>query len=966
MNKKILLISFFIIYIVQAYGALVTVRFTAPASTPENAVINVGTYGAGYETQPITNTDCWKQMTKLANNVYTVDLTFGSLTGWAGLRFILNNDVTNIGQFKNDQGNYDVDNWKDLASLTGNLWEVSNFIKWKNDITRWQMKTAPIMTKWSESIDPNNVLGEYPRPQLQRHDWLNLNGIWSFKTVAAKEPYSSAGFFDEILVPFPVESAISGIMQSQKKHVWYKRTFNVPQAWIGKRIRLNFGAVDWETELFVNGQSVGTHNGGYDPFSFDITDKLTASGLQELAVRVYDPTEDAGGDAGGGQPVGKQTNHPSAIFYTATTGIWQTVWAEPVADTHIRDLKMIPDIDKSRLNLTVNVDNVTAQTIVSVVVKDGTMIVASQDILANQLSSISIPNQKLWSPDTPFLYSLEIKVKNGDAITDNADSYFGMRKVSMGEWNGKKRIMLNNKYLFNFGVLDQGFWPDGLYTAPTDSALIWDIQKIKEYGFNTSRKHIKVEPARWYYHCDRLGIMVWQDMVSMPLWPGEKDNNMNDPVIRANYKIERNRTIEALKNNPSIVLWTVFNEGWGQFNTIENTKEVIALDSSRLVSCASGWDDFEVGNIIDKHNYQAPALLNSDTRISVLGEYGGIGLYVADHAWAYRDAIYGGEKNDTAVCNRFNLFTERVDAYAKKLGLSAAIYTQLSDVETETNGLVTYDRKINKGLVDLIHPRIEYVIKNCSVNDDDFTTIFSMSDTWKYTTVKPTDNWISKDFNDNAWATGNGGFGSTGNDVSFPSKTVWNTPDLWMRKTFNPGNLSDSQIQNIFADMLIDGTIDVTINGVPAVTFPEELIPIPEHHFYHLSPAAKNAIKVNQNNVISVHCNNGVGGAYFSLGLSVNNKLLISTSVNQITLKSNSSLFNIYPNPASNEATIRFSIPLSQNEIIEIFSIAGLKVAQIPVSKETTRIYIALRKFNLTNGVYIVKLKNQNNQLVVK
>ena len=470
----------------------------------------------------------------------------------------------------------------------------------------WKKQTIPVSTPWFEDISPENVWPEYPRPQLERTEWMNLNGIWKLKQDTKGELTMPVDFssYREILVPFPVESALSGVMLQRQRHVWYTRNFTIPDSWTGKRIMINFGAVDWESEVFINGQSVGVHRGGYDPFSYDITDKLKNTGEEnEVVVRVYDPSDE------GGQPNGKQWNNPFSVFYTACTGIWQTVWLEPVADIHVRDISMVPDIDASQLKLTVNVDNGTQQTKATVLIKEEERIIARQDVAMNEEVRIAIPDQKLWSPDSPFLYTLELSIEDNGRVTDHVKSYFGMRKVSMGEWGGYKRIFLNNEYLFNFGVLDQGYWPDGVYTAPCDEALVWDILKIKEMGFNTSRKHGKTEFARWYYHCDRLGLLVWQDMPSAPTgrdgvtippgpWEGEWNHTDDSRVSernKANFKIELENVVRSLKNHPSIIQWIVFNENWGQFSTMENTQKVLDMDPNRLVTAASGVTDFEIG-----------------------------------------------------------------------------------------------------------------------------------------------------------------------------------------------------------------------------------------------------------------------------------------------------------------------------------------------------------------------------------
>lgn len=959
MKKNLLFLLLFTAIFVNAQN--VTIAFKAPQSTPDNASILIGSwrlYGGDYGL-PARGV----QLTKVeADNYYRAEVPINFCDD--GIRFILNNNPENRAQWRKEDGTFDIDSWgneKYIIEENGKtVYYFDQFVKWTTDNTvKWGVRKAPVMTKWSENIDPDNVLPEYPRPQFERSEWLNLNGIWDFKFANDKIAYSNEGFDEEILVPFPVESAISGIMTKRKYHVWYKRNFTVPTSWNEKRIQLNFGAVDWECEVFVNTQSIGTHTGGYTPFSFDITDYLKAGTEQELIVRVYDPTDSR--EENVGQPTGKQWNNPGGIFYTPTTGIWQTVWLEPVAQTHIKNMNMFPDVDNNNLKLTVNVENAVTATVVKAIIKDGERIIYSQNINYNQEVVIPISNPKLWSPDSPFLYTLELELQNGEKQEDKINSYFAMRKVSVGEWAGKKRIMLNNEYIFNFGPLDQGFWPDGIYTAPSDEALLWDLEQTKKFGFNTTRKHIKLEPARWYYHCDRLGLMVWQDMVCMPPWGGGFDNEMPDPEKRENFKKEVTETIDYLKNVPSIIMWIVFNENWGQFNTVENTEYVMSLDNSRLVSGASGWWDFEIGDIIDKHNYEQPAypVSENNTRIAVLGEYGGVGLYYEDHSWRADAHIYDNVENAEQLYNKFSLYAERIDAFAKQQGLSGAIYTQITDVEEEVNGLITYDRKIIKGgeyNMTRMHDLIQYVIRYCTQSDD-YTEIFSMTDEWQYTKTEPLGNWTDSDFNDNLWESSRGGFGSGDFPVYTNADWQGENTNIWLRKTFNPGNLSQQQIQNIFANMLIDGTLEVYINGVLAVKFLEDRTPINELHYYHLSQESKNAIRPNEDNTIAVHCHNRVGGAHIGVGLGINNAFPIEVPPTSDLAISSSVSFSVYPNPAKDEITVLFSEPLKKNEMLELYSINGEKMIQAKVNENQTTVSLPLV---LNKGMYLLKVRNQS------
>lgn len=570
--------------------------------------------------------------------------------------------------------------------------------------TAWKPAGEKIKTSWGENIDPGNVLNEYPRPHMVRDNWKNLNGLWDYAITRNNDQPSA--YEGKILVPFAVESALSGVGRNVGKDslLWYHTSFTIPEAMRGKRIILHFGGVDWETEVHINGQKVGTHQGGHNPFYFDITSFLKRSGAQELSIRVWDPTDE------GPQPRGKQVRKPEGIWYTPVTGIWQTVWIEAVPETYIVSTKQTPDIDKQSLTVSAVVQNAKAGDKIKVSAWDGKTKVAEQEVNANAEAVLKIENQKLWSPDSPFLYDLQISVIRNNRSLDEVKSYFGMRKISMEPHeNGIQCMFLNNEFVFQFGPLDQGWWPDGLYTAPSDEALRFDVEKTKEMGFNMIRKHIKVEPARWYFHCDRLGMLVWQDMPSGDLgnqWnqrPGvigvgtEQDRTKES---EANYRKEWNVIMDALHNFPSIAVWVPFNEAWGQFKTKEITEWTMQKDHSRLVNSASGGNFFPVGHMIDVHNYPDPAMpdpeLFGKDRILVLGEYGGLGLPVKGHVWQEKDNWgYQSFKNEEELFARYAEYVDRIQNFIK-MGLSAAIYTQTTDVEVETNGLMTYDRKVIK------------------------------------------------------------------------------------------------------------------------------------------------------------------------------------------------------------------------------------------------------------------------------
>jgi hypothetical protein len=540
------------------------------------------------------------------------------------------------------------------------------------------------MTKWAQTVRPDNVLAEYPRPQMVRDEWLNLNGLWDY-AIRPKDANQPRMFDGQILVPFPAESALSGVMKpvGPDNRLWYRRTFTVPDKWTAqkKRILLHFEAVDWETTVWMNGRmaGVGPHRGGYDPFTFDITAALKETGPQEIVVSVWDPTD------AGEQPRGKQVRKPGSIWYTAVTGIWQTVWLEPVPGDGIMRLQLTPDIDAGALHVMAGGALAQGAFVVEAAAFAEGQEIASATGPRGGECKLSIPDAKLWSPDSPFLYNLKITLKRDGQVIDEVKSYFAMRKISLGkDEKGILRLCLNNKPLFQYGPLDQGWWPDGLYTAPSDEALKYDIEATKQLGMNMARKHVKVEPDRWYYWCDKLGLLVWQDMPSA--------GNKTDEG-KKQFETELANVIEARRSHPCIVMWVPFNEGWGQYDTERIAEMVKKLDPSRLVDNASGWTDRKVGDVHDIHSYPGPAASPvEETRAVVLGEFGGLGLPISGHTWQ-------AEKNwgYRSYTSRDNL-TEAYLALIRNLrpligdGLCAAVYTQTTDVEVEVNGLMTYDR----------------------------------------------------------------------------------------------------------------------------------------------------------------------------------------------------------------------------------------------------------------------------------
>lgn len=570
--------------------------------------------------------------------------------------------------------------------------------------TNYSAVHGKISTEWSNKIDPAATLAEYPRPQMVRNNWKNLNGLWEYAIVPAANEKPPTTFQGKILVPFAVESSLSGVGKTVGKDslLWYKTNFTLPGKTNGNYL-LHFGAVDWRSKVFINGKEAGTHEGGYDPFTIDIT-KLIRGGKQEIIVQVWDPSDD------GPQPRGKQVKRPESIWYTPVTGIWQTVWLENVPSTYIENIKKVPAEDLKSVSITAAVNNVQPGDKIIASVWDKGEKIAEQGISVNNSVSINIPDPKLWSPENPYLYDLTITLRRNEKVIDEVKSYFGMRKISVAaDANGIKRMLLNNKFLFQYGPLDQGWWPDGLYTAPSDEALKFDIEKTKEMGFNMIRKHVKVEPARWYYHCDKLGMLVWQDMPSGDMgnqWEsrigiyGKATDKQRTPASEKAYRSEWKEIINDLHSFPSIVVWVPFNEAWGQFKTKEITEWTKQYDPTRLVNSASGGNFEPVGDICDLHNYPEPLMPHPDLfgarQVLVLGEYGGLGLPLEGHTWQDKNNWgYQSFKNKQDLLQRYKEMVVSIPGLIRK-GLSAAVYTQTTDVEIETNGLMTYDRKIIK------------------------------------------------------------------------------------------------------------------------------------------------------------------------------------------------------------------------------------------------------------------------------
>lgn len=573
----------------------------------------------------------------------------------------------------------------------------------------WQPVPGHIMTRWVKDVTPGDPWPEYPRPQMVRTDWLSLNGTWQY-AITPKDAPAPVAYDGEILVPFPIESALSGVQRPllPDQRLWYRRTFVVPGAWHGRRVLLHFGAVDWEAEVWVNGRPAGSHRGGYLPFSFEIT-PLLRSGGNELVVAVWDPTDSSW------QQRGKQALRPRSIWYTAASGIWQTVWLEPVPDAYIADLVTTPDIDAGEIRVRVRLEGAPPEAGLRIDVTDGGMPVASVvDATAGEEVRIPIPDPRLWSPESPHLYDLTVSM-GADQVT----SYFGMRKFSLGrDEHGRPRLCLNNRPYFQYGPLDQGYWPDGIVTPPSEAAMCYDLALIKDLGCNMLRKHVKVEPARYYYHCDRMGLVVWQDMPNggrevgpITSWLAIMFGNRRrddrwfrragrgDPAGRAQLRAELAELVDHLCSFTCIGMWVPFNEGWGQFEANRVAAWLKSYDPTRPVDHASGWFDQGGGDCRSLHVYfkALPQVEPSGDRAMVLSEFGGYSLRVTGHVWD-ESTEFGYSKfgDRDALTDAYVALLEEQLVPWIEAGLSAAIYTQTTDVEIEINGYLTYDREVVK------------------------------------------------------------------------------------------------------------------------------------------------------------------------------------------------------------------------------------------------------------------------------
>ena len=739
----------------------------------------------------------------------------------------------------------------------------------------WQPAKGPLMTRWAKEVTPDKVHPEYPRPQMVRNTWRNLNGLWDYAITHrdAKMPEKWDG---KIMVPFPVESALSGVMKrvGQDNALWYRTRIPRPKgaAWDGKRLLLHFGAVDWQTTVWINGHKVGEHTGGYDPFSFDVTEAIgsTKDISDEIIIRVWDPTDASF------QPRGKQVNNPHGIWYTPVTGIWETVWFEPVEQTYIQSLRIIPDIDTGEITIAPNLNKELEGYTFEITVKPekdnpDPWVIWKGPATRLPVIRVKDPQKYLWSPDSPTLIDCSVRLLNAKGETlDYVESYCAMRKISLGKDDrGAVRMLLNNRPLFQFGPLDQGWWPDGLYTAPTDEALKYDIEITKKLGFNMIRKHVKVEPARWYYHCDKLGMLVWQDMPNGDRGPRWNPHGGHDgeevkraPHSAENFNREWKAIIDAFRNHPSIVVWVPFNEAWGQFDTVRVSEWTRKYDPTRLVNAASGGNDFPTGDIYDIHRYPGPAAPKPDgKRAIVLGEYGGLGLPLEGHTWlAKGNWGYRSFESKEALTDAYVDLVRKLRPLIHEPGLAAAVYTQTTDVEIEVNGFLTYDREVIKMPVERIAAENNKLYLPAPVTTIVMPTSQEKGQTWRYTFGKPADGWEKSDYDDSKWETGDGGFGEPSTPGSV-IRTLWKTNDIWLRRTFD---VKDGfTAGDLYLSMHHDENTHVYINGVLAVRVEGYSV---DYGLFRISDEAAKAIKPGKN-TIAVHTHQTGGGQYIDVGI---------------------------------------------------------------------------------------------------
>lgn len=702
------------------------------------------------------------------------------------------------------------------------------------------VESQTLQTRWTKDVSPDHPHPEYPRPMMVRKGWVNLNGKWKVQTYP-QGPGNGLAAPRDIQVPFPLESKLSGLVLDSNfgGHFEYMRRFEATRS--NGRTLLHFGAVDWACTVSVNDKVVGEHRGGYDPFSFDITDALAPGRDQYIRITGFDPSD------AGGQPRGKQTLHPQGIMYTPTSGIWQTVWLEQVPDTSIDDILTTATIDGA-IKVDLKLRGPSRAFTQEVVVLDGGHEVAKGEAPAGEPVRLQVPHPHLWDTEDPHLYDLKVRLlKNGKEV-DQVKSYCAFRKVEVKKAeDGFNRIFLNDKPIFLVGPLDQGFWPDGIYTAPTDAAMKYDLEVTKRLGFNFIRKHVKVEPETWYTACDRMGILVMQDMPS--------GDNKTD-ADKAEFKKELQAMIDARRNHPCIFTWVLFNEGWGQHDTEDLTHWMENYDKTRFIHSVTGWTDKGVGALSDIHAYPGPAMPKTEEkRASFLGEFGGLGLPTPGHMWLEKGWGYQSFKTPAELTDRFvELFTQL--RFLKAQGLTGAVYTQTTDVETELNGLITYDREALK----MDQHRVRQAVDALAMPPPVIVTVVPTSEhealTWRFATSVPSSGWEKASFDDSSWSEGKGGFG-TAETPGAVIGTVWNGKDIWLRRKFNLAHSEPGE--GLYLRLHHDDEVEVYLDGALILkqngwTTDYQLFPI------HVKELAAG------HHTLAIHCHQDEGGQYIDAG----------------------------------------------------------------------------------------------------
>ncbi len=742
---------------------------------------------------------------------------------------------------------------------------------------QWKPSETRLMTEWGRAIQPDTVWADYPRPQLERSEWTNLNGLWSY-AITAKDAAQPTSWDGKLLVPFAPEAPLSGVgrLVEPTEALWYRRTFAIRKSGTLQTL-LNFEAVDYDATVWVNGQQIGSHRGGHTPFSFNITQSLKSDGDNELVVRVLDATE-------GYQLHGKQKLRNQGIWYTRVTGIWQTVWIESVPEMRIDDLDYACDIDKGSITVTPKIANSATGAILRVAAALNGKAVAEGKGDASAPLSLMIPDAQLWSPAQPNLYDLKVDLLDASgAVVDSVKAYtalrtFGKAKNAQGRWE----LTLNGKPLFHWGPLDQGWWPDGLLTPPSDTAMRSDIEFLKACGFNMIRKHIKVEPRRYYHHCDKLGMIMWQDQVSngygknrneqstSPNWtrmaPNPTDATWPDEA-HAQWVTEYKRMVEHLRDAPCIGVWVPFNEAWGQHATMEVGKMAAELDSTRLINIASGGNFWPVGDIADHHEYPHPAFPIADKRfdnyVKVVGEFGGHGWPVKDHLWRI-DANnwgYGGLPQSIEEWQGRYRTSIAILAGLRSEGIAAGVYTQTTDVEGEINGLLTYDR-IRKADPAWLREQSDFLLKapkQMNSKTDILPTAEKAAELWQFTTTAPTEKWMLPAFNSVGWGEAESGFGA-GNPAppNAVIRSAWTSPEIWVRKSFE---VKELPAENVYLRLYHDEDCVVYINGT-------EVARLNGYSTSYLNlPLAKQGALVKGKNVIAIHCKQTGGGQFIDAGV---------------------------------------------------------------------------------------------------